>query len=392
MTIPTLHLSPCLAAIALAAVLPMASFSASAQDSSNKVVRPAATTPVSQDDDPSTERYRALQREQRRHRKGAEEPASEVMYPLATRADPGIKPSRTGVKRLQKIAEAFQAGQDEATIAAALEVANDPDANAYEKAFSLEIAGNAASNKGDDAAAAEYFTKALASNGLGNNDFYTVMYNLAIVQYGLDQYGPALQNLERYLAETRIDKPEAEKLRGGILFGMERYADAAAQYTKLLAAQPGDTSLLMNAAAAYQQAGQPEKATALMKDAQVKGLLTDANGYRALYTTYINAEQAREALAVIDDGLAKGILKADGELARGFMVLGQKAFYDDDLKTAAAMYERAAPIAADGEASLNLAKIYAEQGKKAEARAAAQQALQKGVKDTAAAKRLAGGA
>jgi uncharacterized protein HemY len=55
------------------------------------------------------------------------------------------------------------------------------------------------------------------------------------------------------------------------------------------------------------------------------------------------------------------------------------------------MYGRAAPMAADGEAALNLAKVYAEAGKPAEAKAAAQQALDKGVKDAAAARKLLGG-
>lgn len=383
MKIPTLHLTPCLVAVALAAALPMGSTPAFAQVSNS--VR--STAPMTQ-----REKRAARLAEMRGADKQDAEEAVAVLYPLATRADPGIKPSRTGVKRLRALADAFQAGQNDAAIALALEIANDPDANAYEKGFSMEIAGNAASNKGDQAAAADYFAKALASEGLGNNDFYTVMYNLAIVQYGTDQFAPALQTLDRYLGETHADKLEAQKLRGGILFGMERYTDAAAQYAGLLAANPDDKSLLMNAAVAYQQADQPEKAMVLLKQAQAKGLLTEASEYRALYASYINADQSAEAVAVIDDGIAKGILQADADLAKGFMVMGQKAYYDSDLKTAEAMYKRAAPIAEDGEAALNLAKVYAEEGRKAEARAAAQQALQKGVKDTAAAKRLAGGA
>lgn len=421
MKISNFHLGPCLAAVVLAAVLPMWSLPAFAQQTGSPPPSPPPPSPMpstpppqptleAADRDQDLDRSRARRstkgmsmREQREARlaklrasdedSAPEEAASaKALYPLASRTDPGIQPSRAGIERLQKMVEAFQGGQEDAAIAAALEIANDPESNAYEKAFSMEIAGNAAANKGDDAAATEYLTRALASNGLGNNDFYTVMYNLAVVQYGRDQYGPALETLDRYLGETRTDKLEAQKLRGGILFGMERYGDAAAQYTRLFAAHPDDKSLRMNAIAAYQQADEPEKAMALLKDAQAKGQLTEANEYRALYISYINADQAREAVAVIDDGLAKGILQANGDLAKGFMVLGQKAFYEDDLETAAAMYKRAAPIAEDGEASLNLARVYADQGKKSEAKAAAQQALQKGVKDTAAAKRLAGGA
>ena len=52
------------------------------------------------------------------------------------------------------------------------------------------------------------------------------------------------------------------------------------------------------------------------------------------------------------------------------------------------MYAKAAPIAADGEAYLNLAKVYSLQGKKAQAKEAAQKALDKGVKDPAQANSL----
>ena len=52
-------------------------------------------------------------------------------------------------------------------------------------------------------------------------------------------------------------------------------------------------------------------------------------------------------------------------------------------------YALAAPLMSDGEAWLNLAKVYNNQGKKAEQRNAAQQALKKGVKNTAEAQRLA---
>jgi uncharacterized protein HemY len=77
-------------------------------------------------------------------------------------------------------------------------------------------------------------------------------------------------------------------------------------------------------------------------------------------------------------------------LAKDYMVLGQRAYFANDDATAIEMYERAAPMATDGEASLNLARVYLDAGRTAEAKAAAEQALAKGVKDTAAAKRIVG--
>ena len=331
----------------------------------------------------------ALRAKQKAEQK-ASEPAP-AQYPQATRQEPETIASKEGLKKLQEVQKLYEAQDYANAIAKANVIATDASSNAYEKAFAYQLAGSAAAADGDDATAAQDFEKALATNGLDNNNQYTVMYNLAVTQYGLEQNDKALQTLDRFLAETKSDKPEAQNLRGGILMALERYDEAGKLYGALLAAHPDDKNIRMNAVAAYQQAEQPDKAVALLADAQAKGQLTQDSEYRALYVSYINADKDKEALAVIEDGIAKGVIHPGPELAKDYMVLGQKAYYASDLPTAIAMYGKAAPLAADGEAALNLAKIYAEAGKPAEAKAAAQQALDKGVKDTAAAKKLLGG-
>ena len=326
-------------------------------------------------------------------KKAKEEGAKEApaLYPQATRQQPDARASRKGLKKLQALQETYQDGDTAATLAAALEIANDTDSNPYEKAFALQMAGNAAAGEGDDAASADYFSRALAANGLDNNNHYTVMFNLAVVQYGMNQNQQALATIDRFIAETRSDKKEAQNLRGGILMAMDRYEEAAALYAGLLKDHPDDATLRMNAVAAYQAADQMDKAAELLAEAQTSGNLTDANSYRALYVTYINADRDKDAIQVIDDGLAKGILQPSPELARDYMVLGQRAYYNDDDATAIEMYKRAGEIAADGEAYLNLAKIYAQGGRNAEAAAAAKQALDKGVKAPDEARKLLGG-
>jgi tetratricopeptide (TPR) repeat protein len=326
-----------------------------------------------------------------RGERAAEKEKAAAQYPQATRTEPETTATKAGLKKLQEVQKLYEAQDYANTIAKANAIAADASSNAYEKAFAYQLAGSAAAADGDDATAAQAFEKALAANGLDNNNQYTVMYNLAVTQYGLGQNDKALQTLDRFLAETKSDKPEAQNLRGGILVALERYGEAGKLYGQLLAAHPDDKNIRMNAVAAYQQADQPDKAMALLADAQAKGQLTQASEYRALYVSYINADKDKDALAVIEDGIAKGALKPSPELARDYMVLGQRAYAASDLATAIQMYAKAAPMAADGEAALNLAKIYAEAGKPAEAKAAAQQALDKGVKDAAAARKLLGG-
>ena len=333
---------------------------------------------------------RELAKQKEKEKKGENADTRPPLYPQATRQEPGLAPSRNGVKKLQKLQDAYQAQDNKTAIALGSEIGGDADSNAYEKSFAYLLAGSASAAEDDQAGAADYFAKAIAADGLPNNDHYTAMFNLAATQYGLDQYAQALATIDRFLTETKSDKPDALKLKGGALIGLERFDDAAALYVGMLAKTPDDKALRLNAVSAYQQADKPEKATALLADAQAKGLLSTKEEYRALYVSYINDDHDKDAIKVIDDGVAKGVIPASPELAKDYMVLGQKAYYNDDVATAMEMYKRAAPMAADGEAALNLARIYAEKGRKADAKAAAEQALAKGVKDTAAAKKLAG--
>ena len=144
--------------------------------------------------------------------------------------NPEERASRNGLKKLQKLQDLFEKEDYAGTIALAQEVGNDPDANAYEKGFAWLLAGNAASSTGDDAQSATFFQNALATNGLDNNNHYTVMYNLAAVEYGLEQYQQALDTIDRFLTETKTDKPEGQGLKGGLLVALERYDDAARLY------------------------------------------------------------------------------------------------------------------------------------------------------------------
>ena len=94
----------------------------------------------------------------------------------------------------------------------------------------------------------------------------------------------------------------------------------------------------------------------------------------------MNAERYKDAGDGVEDGVAKGVFKPGVDLAKAYVILAQDAYYKDDEPNAIRLYQKAAPMAADGEAYLNLAKVLSNSGKKAEAKAAAQKALDKGVK------------
>ena len=314
--------------------------------------------------------------------------AKPALYPNATRQSPDAKASPKTIKPLQNLQALFEKDDWAGAIAKAEEIAAMPMAGAYEKSFAYSVAGNAAANMQDQAKAADYFAKALDANGLDNDGHYSTMFNLAVIQYGEERYADALKTIDRFLAETRSEKPEHQALRAGILAGMDRHDEAATIYQQLVAKNPDDKRLLMNAVAALQGADKFDEANTLLESAYKRGMLAEPRELRALYVGYMNAQRWNDAQKVMEDGVAKGILQPGPELSRDYQVLAQNAYMDDKIPLAIELYKRAAPMAADGEAYLNLAKVLDYAGKKAEAKEAAKQALAKGVKKPEDANRI----
>lgn len=306
--------------------------------------------------------------------------AKPSQYPNATRTAPDAKASGKMVKNLQALQDLYEKQDMAGVIAKADEVAGMPAAGAYEKSFAYSLAGNAAADLDDQARATDYFAKAVAANGLDNDSHFNTMYNLAVIQYGNDKYAEALATMDRFLAETKSDKPEHQAFRAGVLANLDRHDEAAAIYKDLVAKNPADKRVLMNAVAAFQGAEKFDQANLLLEDAYKRGMLSETRELRALYIGYMNAQRWADAQQVIEEGVAKGILQSGPDLARDYQVLAQNAYVDDKIALAIDLYSRAAPMAADGEAYLNLAKVLEYSGKKADAKAAAQKALDKGVK------------
>lgn len=327
--------------------------------------------------------------ERREHKVKAEDQQETGQFPGATRTSPHLKASKSGGKALKDIVEFYQAKQYPQTIQKADELAA-ASTSAYERGYAYQLAATAAADAGDNEKAAVYFKKALETDGLDNNDHYQVMYNLAVTQYQTKHYADALATLERLTSETKADTPEYAALKAGLLANMDRPKEAAALYEQQFARDPGNTRALMNAVAAYQKQEDFAKANALLAAAEKKGLLTEASQYRALYVGYINDNKPTEALATIDEGIAKGLLQPSPDLAQAYSVIAQDAYAAGDAATAIAMYQRAAPMAKDGEAALNLAKVLLNEQHTAQARQAAQQALDKGVKNPAEARKILG--
>ena len=334
---------------------------------------------------------RAHQKQLEAAHKSKGEPAADASakFPNATRVSPETEATKSGGQVLNDVLALYQAKQYPEAIQKAEALAS-VSTNAYERSFAFQLAGTAAADAGDKDKAVADFKSAIDNNGLGNDEHYQVMFNLAVMQYQTQHPADALATIDRLMTETKSTTPQYLGLKAGALAQLNRVAEAAPIFEQIHAADPSNNQALMNAVAAYQQANQPAKANALLAAAQGTGGLKDAAQYRSLYVGYINDHKPKQALTVIDEGIAKGVIQPSADLAKAYSVIAQDAYASGDAATAIAMYGKAAPMASDGEPALNLARVLWNEKRFDEARAAAQQALQKGVGNTAEARKLAG--
>lgn len=367
---------------------------------------------------------RAEQRRARQAQKQQEQAAAtpqQQTYPNATRQAPEAKASAKLSPKLKKMVDLYEAQKGAEARAIADELLANAAANAYEKAFAAQLGAQLAYEAGDTNAAKAYLKQAVEFNGLDNNSHFGAMYMLAQLQIQDEQYAEALATVDRFLAESKSTNPEHLVLKGNALYRMEKYADAAAVLKQAIAASPnpradwqgllmgalaesgdtdgaarmaaevaakspGDTRAQLNLVAMYQQAGKDAEAIAVLEKLRAAGQLTEERDYRLLYSLYANGENKEaQSIAVINEGLSKGILKPDYTTQ---LALAQAYYFSDQVPQAIEAYRKAAPLAKDGETYLNLAKVLWQAGRGKEAQDAARQAKAKGLKNPAEADKV----
>ncbi|QDI05158.1 MULTISPECIES: tetratricopeptide repeat protein [Xanthomonas translucens group] len=359
--------------------------------------------------------------EQRSSRKSKNEKAA-VMFPSATRQEPTGKPSAKLGSKLQKLIDTYNKGEDYPGVRSqADEILANSAANEYDKSIAAQLAAQAAYNLDDSKAAKQYLQQAIQFNGLDNNGHFQSMLMLAQLQLQDDQTAEGLATLDKFLAESKSTRPEDLILKGQALYQTERYQEAipllkqaiaaspepkdswnqllmasyaaggqtgeAVKAAEALAAKtPNDKKAQLNLASMYMQADQMDKAAAVMDKLRSAGQLTDEKEYKQLYSIYANTDKKeKDVIAVITEGLQKGILKPDYQT---YLALAQSYYYTDQVPQAIENWQKAAPLSKDGETYLNLAKVLHQEGRIPEAKQAAKQALAKGVKKPEDAKKI----
>jgi tetratricopeptide (TPR) repeat protein len=314
---------------------------------------------------------------------------------------------------MQSIIKYSEDGKFEELIAASLEIANDKKAKPADIALSYQNAAFGALELDDYTRGMEYMQKAIDTDALGNDTHYQLMYQMVTVLLSDEKLEEGLALLDRFITETASTNPDHLALKGNALYQLERFQEAAdtldlaikasdkpkdswrelqmAIYSEmerpedaarvaeqLVASNPDDKRALMNLASIYAQADHFDKATAVLETMRGKGLLTEERDYRQLYAMYLNSENKEaEAITVINEGLAKGILQ---ETAEVYNALAQAYYFTDRYDEAIEAYKKAAPLGKDGEGSLNLARVLSNEERFAESKTAAQDAIARGIK------------
>lgn len=365
---------------------------------------------------------RSPDRSERRSSRQAPQKA-EALYPNSTREEPGVAASQRLLKQLNTLSEASNESDAAKGLPVADEILANSAANTYDKSMAALLAGQLLLNE-DNERAVTYLNQAVETGGLDNNNHFQAMLIVAQLHAQENQYDQALASLDRYITESGSTDPKDQALKGNLLYRLERYPDAIAtlkplvdaggevdpQWQQILMASyaesgnnaeatrlaeqvaqatPDDKRSQVNLAVSYLQTDQNDKAIEVFERLRASGQLTEEGEYRNLYALYLNSEnKEREAIAVINEGLQKNILKED---YRTMAALGQANYFSEQIEPAIAAWRKAAPLAENGDTYLNLARVLHQEGRADEAKEAARQAIAKGLNSNTDAERIISG-
>ena len=347
-------------------------------------------------------------------------PKKEVLYPNTTRAEPKLDlTSEKDQKNLNEGLDAVNEG-DKAKAEQLLQPIIDGSKSKYAQALALQGMASLQYNDNDYKGAIASLQRSLALGVMPNDTYFQLMYMLAQFQMADEQYQPALDTIAKWRAEGKKETADSYALEGNAEYRLGKYPEAIASINKAksltdkaepswdqilmasyaesgqdekaaelaknqLNSNPGDPNALNNAVAVLMQAHKYPEAIQMMEKARAAGTLTKDSQYVNLAKLYLitgqeSADPAPNAIKagqVLEEGMSKGVLKPDAET---YVLLGQSAEIANNIDKAIGYYNKAQPIATDGEAALRAGRLLLSENKYSQAKGQIQQAIDKGVK------------
>ncbi|HJW05796.1 MAG TPA: tetratricopeptide repeat protein [Rhodanobacter sp.] len=346
-------------------------------------------------------------------------PKKEALYPNATRTEPKLDlSSPKDQKNLNDGLDAVSEG-DKAKAEQLLQPIIDSSKSKYAQALALQGMASLHYNDGDIKGAISTLQRALALGVMPNDTYFQLLYMLAQFQLADEQYQPALDTVAKWRAEGRKETADSYALEGNAYYRLNKYPEAIAAITKAksltdkpqptwdqilmasyaesgqddkaaqlatsqLNSNPGDPNALNNAVAVLMQAHKYPEAIQLLEKARAAGTLNKDTQYVNLAKLYLITGQessdptpnALKAQQVLEDGIGKGMIKPDAET---YVLLGQAAEIGNNVDKAIGYYNKAIPLASDGEAALRAGRLLLSENKYSQAKSLVQQAIDKGV-------------
>jgi tetratricopeptide (TPR) repeat protein len=332
-------------------------------------------------------------------------------FPNATRREPKTQISQDASKKINAAYQYIDQNKHDEAKEILQAVLDNKKSSKYELAIANTGLANIAYDQDDTAKAAAYDEAAIAIDGLDNKSHFQTIYQLAQIRIIDEQYEQSLAAIDQWFKLSGAETADAWALKGNALYRLDRFADAAeaikhalaltdkpntswtqmllASYTdaekydeavataqSLLAKDPDNKSVIQQLASIYLDMEQEPKALALLEDAYKRGLLTEEKELKQLYQMYNFLEKPKEAAAIINEGLTKGVLKPGLETYKG---LADSYALAEDFDQAIDAYTKAAGFATDGEMDFQRAQLLIqEKDKFAEGKQAIQSAIAKG--------------
>ena len=347
----------------------------------------------------------------------------EALYPNATRTEPKLDlKSEKDQKAINEGLDAANNGEKDKALQILQPLADGSGTSSkYAQALALQGIANMKYNDGDVKGAITTLKQALDIGVMPNDTYFQLKYMYTQFLVADEQYAQALQSLQEWRNEGKKETADSYGLEGNIDYRLEKYPEAIAAITKAksmpdakpqgswdqilaasyaetgqgdkaaelasaeLAKNPNDPTALNNAASALIQAQKYPEAIALMEKGRAAGAFKDEKQYVNLAKVYLIDGQehgdrqegnASKAAAVLEDGLAKGVVKPSAEV---YKLQGDAAITGGNEAAALAAYQKAAPLAKDGEITLSIARLQLSKNQYAAAEKSATDAISKGV-------------
>lgn len=340
-------------------------------------------------------------------------------YPNATRSEPKTDLTAKDQKPLQQGLNALNSG-DDAKAQELLQKVLTESKSKYAQGIALEGLANIKFNASDYKGAIENYKKLIELNSLPNDAHFDSMYNMVNAYVGDEQYEAASAALKTWREQGKRETADSYALEGNIDYRMQKYPEAIAAIKKAqsltdqpkeswntilmaaynesgqtgqassvideqLAKNPNDKKIIQNALVIYSQSNENEKAVKLLDREHSQGLMTEENDYLTGARIYARTGQnmdnggdqvALKGAALLQEGLSKGVVKASAD---NYKLLGDTYMIANDQGKALEAYNKAAPLATNGDIDYRRAQVIGAQQNFAEAKAAIEKAIARGV-------------